>query len=238
VDKVFLTAEWRQLLMLNYSVDPNLLLKYVPCGTELDQWNGHVFISLIGFRFLKTRAFGISFPFHRNFEEVNLRYYVRRQVDGGVRRGVVFIREIVPRRAIAAVANILYNENYVALPMSHRIRWGNDETLSVEYAWQSTATQNRMTATVNGMPHLPEDGSEQQFIAEHYWGYAAKRDGGTMEYHVEHPPWRVWNGRQAGFEGDVKELYGEELAAILRRTPSSAFVAEGSAVTVQRGHRL
>lgn len=238
MENVFLTAEWRHLVMLNYSVDPKLLLKYVPSGTELDQWNGQVFISLVGFRFLNTRVFGISFPFHCSFEEVNLRFYVRREVDGEVRRGVVFIREIVPRRAIAAAANIFYDEHYVALPMSHRIHSENDEMLSVEYEWRSTTGQNRVMATVKGEPLFPKDGSEQQFISEHYWGYAAQRDGGTMEYHVVHPPWKVWNASQSRFEGDTRELYGVDLAAIFQGTPSSVFLAEGSPVTVHRGRRL
>lgn len=37
-------------------------------------------------------------------ERAQLRFYVRRRVDGEWRRGVMFIKEIVPRRAIAAAA--------------------------------------------------------------------------------------------------------------------------------------
>ena len=106
-ERIFLKAEWRYLAMLNYEVDPALVAAYVPPGTELDRFDGKAFISLVGFLFLNTKILGISVPFHRNFDEVNLRFYVRRSVDGVVKRGVVFIREIVPRRAIAAVARLL-----------------------------------------------------------------------------------------------------------------------------------
>src|SRR5579864_4477520 len=106
----FLTAEWRNLAMLNYEIDPNLLREYVPAGVELDQWNGHTFMSLVGFSFLNTKVLGLPIPFHRNFEEVNLRFYVRRNTRNEIRRGVVFIKEIVPRWAIAFVARSVYGE--------------------------------------------------------------------------------------------------------------------------------
>jgi uncharacterized protein YqjF (DUF2071 family) len=236
--RTFLTAEWRNLAMLNYELDPSLLRRLVPAGTELDHWNGQTFISLVGFQFLHTRVFGLSFPFHRNFEEVNLRFYVRREEGATVKRGVVFIREIVPRWAIAAVARSLYHENYLSLPMSHRINSGSDRDLDVSYKWKLGQRWNTIGVAVAGEPVLPGPGSEQQFIAEHYWGYAVQRDGGSMEYQVAHPPWRVWTAHDASFQGDAEALYGEHLGAILRNRPSSAFLAEGSEVTVYQGRRL
>src|SRR5258708_22903902 len=105
--------------MLNYEVDASLLLRFVPAGTEIDRWKGRVFASLVGFRFLKTKLLGfLPIPMHSNFEEVNLRFYVRRHVGEEVRRGVVFIRELVPPRPIAFVARTFYKENYVALPIA------------------------------------------------------------------------------------------------------------------------
>jgi len=122
-DGVFLAADWRHLAMLNYEVEAGLLLPFVPAGTELDRWNGKVFVSLVGFQFLKAKLLGfLTVPMHSNFDEVNLRFYVRRQTGGEVRRGVVFIREMVPHRGIAFVARTFYDENYVALPMAHEIR--------------------------------------------------------------------------------------------------------------------
>lgn len=235
--KVFLTAQWRELAMLNYDVDPALLHRFVPAGTELDLWNGHAFLSLVGFRFLNTKVFGISFPFHSSFEEVNLRLYVQRRDGPLVKRGVVFIREIVPRWAIATLARMLYNEKYVSLPMSHQISTF-DTGLAVGYEWKSGSRWNRMNLTVRGTPALPKVGSEEQFITEHYWGYVSQQDGGSVEYQVAHPPWRVWGAPDARFEGDMEELYGKDLAAVLKTKPTSAFLAEGSEVTVYKGRRL
>jgi uncharacterized protein YqjF (DUF2071 family) len=234
---IFLTAEWRDLAMLNYEVNPDLLRKLVPSGTELDSWNGKTFLSLVGFRFIKTKVWGISVPFHSNFDEVNLRFYVRRLEGAEVKRGVVFIREIVPRWLIAALARIFYNEPYVALPMSHAIR--SDVTaLDVEYGWKHGPSTNKIGATAKGTPLLPENGSLEQFIAEHYWGYTAQKDGGCIEYQVQHPPWKVWPAADAMFEGDTQKLYGADLNTVLKNPPQSAFLAEGSAVTVHRGRRL
>lgn len=223
--------------MLNYEVDASYLLPLVPAGTELDRWDGKVYVSLVGFRFLKTRVFGVAIPFHSNFDEVNLRFYVRREVGGEIRRGVVFIREIVPRWAIAAIARTVYNENYIALPMSHGIE-EYDQTLAVAYRWKNGGNWAAMSFSVAGEPGLPDTGSHEQFITEHYWGYAAQPDGGCMEYRVTHPSWRVWNARSANFVGNVEGLYGKELSSILCGTPASAFLAEGSAVEVLRGRRV
>lgn len=233
----FLNAEWRDLAMLNYEVDPSLLREFVPYGTEIDSWNGKIFASLVGFRFLNTRVSGISLPFHRNFDEVNLRFYVRRAEGGQVKRGVVFIREIVPRRLIASIARIFYNERYIALPMSHEIR-DDGACRAIQYCWRTNNSQNAIRVRTVGAPVLPDANSQEQFITEHYWGYAAQRDGGCIEYEVEHPPWKVWNAVEASFEGDMEQWYGKELNDLLAKPPVSAFVAEGSPVVVYRGRRL
>ena len=223
--------------MLNYEVEPRLLTAFVPAGTELDSWNGKTFVSLVGFRFLKARVFGIAFPFHYNFDEVNLRFYVRRRVGSEIRRGVVFVREIVPRRAIAMVARVFYGERYLALPMKHRIQ-SNDARLAVEYGWKLSGRWNTIRLATAGNAYLPEEGSAEQFITEHYWGYAATRDGGCVEYEVRHPQWKVWSAGDASFDGYMEELYGKDLNDVLRRPPESAFLAEGAAVSVHRGTRL
>jgi uncharacterized protein YqjF (DUF2071 family) len=225
--------------MLNYEVDPCLLAPFVPDGTEVDHYSGKVFISLVGFQFLKTKLFGhLSLPMHSNFEEVNLRFYVRRLAGDEVRRGVVFIREMVPRRAIAFVARVFYNENYVALPMAHEICSLDDRRLRVAYWWRSGKDWSGISLETDGAPEVPAEGSIEQFITEHYWGYAAQPGGGCVEYRVTHPPWRVSPVRQSAFDGDGEKFYGKEIAAALRGRPQSAFLAEGSTVAVMRGLRL
>ncbi len=227
--------------MLNYEIDPALLSSRAPRGTELDSWRGKSFVSIVGFQFLKTRVLGVPVPFHRSFEEVNLRFYVRRTVNQDARRGVVFIKEIVPRLAIAIVARAVYNENYVAMGMRHRLETHSGtlrEDGSVEYGWRSGAGWNRLRVKTAGEPHAPGGGSQEEFITEHYWGYAKQRDGGTVEYQVEHPSWRVWQVSEVSLECDVAGVYGNEFVDCLTSTPSSAFLAEGSAVMVRRGVRI
>lgn len=236
--QVFLTAEWKHLAMLNYEVEPSILAPHVPAGTELDLWNGRTFVSVIGFLFLKTRILGFPIPFHRNFEEVNLRFYVRRNADDGWRRGVVFIKEMVPRTAIAVVARRLYNEPYIALPMRHRIRMDSGSVRSVEYSWQTHQRWNGMKLTTRGAAQPLVDGSEAEFITEHYWGYNRQRNGLTLEYRVEHPRWRVFEAANATLDCDIAQLYGRQFCESLDRAPSSSFLAEGSAVTVHKGMRV
>ena len=170
---IFLTAEWRYLAMLNYAVDPRMLLPRIPAGTELDFFDGQTFVSLVGFRFLNTRVRGIPVPFHRDFDEVNLRFYVKRREDALVKRGVVFIQEIVPRRAISLVARLVYNENYRRLPMRHEIKLAG-AGLSVQYEWRLRSRWNRLTVLAGSEPRPMVHDSAEQFIAEHYWGYCAQ----------------------------------------------------------------
>jgi len=235
---VFLSAEWRELLMLNYEVDPAHLEEYVPAGTELDSFGGKTYVSLVGFRFCGTKLLGtIPIPFHAHFEEINLRLYVRRSTGGQIRRGVVFIAEIVPRRAIALTARLFYGENYVRRPMAHR-RNAKESDLEVQYSWRSRNQWSKLEGHAAGAPSLPAEGSPEQFITEHYWGYSRQRDGGTVEYHVSHVPWKVWTASPAHFSGDTRDLYGDKLTQLLAKTPASAFIAEGSPVKVFKGVKL
>jgi uncharacterized protein YqjF (DUF2071 family) len=229
----FLSARWMRLAILNYQVDPAILSARVPAGTELDAWHGRTFVSMVGFQFLDTRVLGWPVPFHRDFLEVNLRFYVKRTVDDEVRRGVVFVKEIVPRYAVAWLANALYGERYVALPMSCR-----DEAETVRYSWQFGGKPCHLSTSTAGDPYVPDPESEASFIIEHYWGYVARRDGSTLEYRVDHAPWRVQHGTTAVLECDVAALYGSDFAPSLNGGPSSAFLAEGSAVRVGRGVRV
>ncbi len=238
---VFLSAGWRWLAMLNYQIDAEVLVPYVPAGTVLDTWHDKAYVSVVGFMFLRTKVLGIPVPWHRDFEELNLRLYVRRPHPEGDRRGVAFIQEIVPRRAIAAVARTLYNEKYVALPMRHEIDLVDGRVQSgatIRYDWRLDQRWNHVQVTTVGEPALAQSGSAEEFITEHYWGYAAQRDGGTVEYQVEHPRWKLWQVRDARLDCDAENLYGEQFGSVLSGAPDSALLAEGSEVIVRRGRRI
>jgi uncharacterized protein len=233
----FLTAQWRDLLLLNYQVDPQLLAPLVPAGTTLDLWEGLALVSVVGFRFVDTRVLGVSIPWHRDFDEVNLRFYVRREQADEVRRAVVFIRELVPRTAIAWVARTLYHEPYRAVPMRH-YQSSDEQRRTLRYEWNERGTWTGLSARTEGASQALLAGSEAEFITEHFWGYTRQPDGSTVEYKVTHPSWRVWTAHDARLHGAVAATYGSELASVLAVLPRSAFVAEGSPVTVFRPRRL
>jgi uncharacterized protein YqjF (DUF2071 family) len=219
--------------MLNYEVDAKLLNPLVPRGTELDLHGGRVLMSLVAFRFVHTRVFGYAWPGFGSFEEVNLRFYVKRAASDGLRRGVVFIREIVPHRAIAWVARAAYNEPYRAMPMKHAITEAGSRR-GLRFEWRDRNGWHGAQGWTHGAATAPPVGSEAEFITEHYWGYTRQRRGGTIEYRVDHPRWKTWPVIDGGVTSDVTATYGAEFAKILAGKPRSAFVADGSAVTVHR----
>lgn len=240
----FLNAQWRALVMINFEVATEIVQPFVPRGCEIDFHEGRTFASLVGFMFLDTRVMGWKIPFHRNFEEVNLRIYVTRTIDGEVRRGVTFIRELVPRWAIATTAKWLYNEPYTAVSMSHELSGFDADWCSVsdppraEYRWNYAGKPYRFAVTASGSMRPLTRGQHDHFIAEHYWGYCAQRDGGTVEYRVEHPAWNVWTAGETIVEGDFAKLYGPEWADVLNVKPYSAFLAQGSEVAVTSAERI
>jgi uncharacterized protein YqjF (DUF2071 family) len=236
--RVFLSTEWRDLLMLNYEIDPALLQPFVPRGTELDSFEGKTYVSLVGLRFARTKLFGsVSVPFHSDFDEVNLRIYVRRREGSEIRRGVMFIREIVSLPAVTFLARMIYAENYRTLPLRHSINL-TDSGGSIEYSWDLNRQRFRLHGQTEGKPSLAAEGSLEQFISEHYWGYSRRRDDSSLEYRVQHEPWRIWRASNATFEGDGAALYGSDFRSVLSRTPRSAFIADGSAVLVHAASRI
>jgi uncharacterized protein YqjF (DUF2071 family) len=224
--------------MLNYEVDPAVLKPLLPAGTELDSWQGKTLMSVVGFRFLDTRVRGLAIPWHRNFDEVNLRFYVRHQAADGWRRGVVFVRELVPRAAIAWVARTIYQEPYLAVPMWHRIDGDPAAPRTVAYGWRFRRQDQQVALEASGGFRELRAGEEAEFITEHYWGYTKQRNGTTLEYQVTHPRWRVTEVRKATFECDVAGLYGACFAEFLAGEPASALLAEGSAVSVYHGVKI
>ena len=232
----FLTANWRYLAMLNYVIDPAFIEPLVPTGTEIDYENGETFVSVVGFLFLDTRLLGMPIPLHRDFEELNLRFYVRRKSADTWRRGVVFVRELVPRRAIALLARTCYGENYLAVPMKHEIEH-LDSNLKVEYSWRRGRKWELLSISAAREPQTIPAGSHAEFITEHYWGYT-RLSSGCGEYRVEHPRWRIWNAASFEFRADIATLYGEQFVEALTQQPRSAFIADGSAITIHKRELL
>ena len=233
----FLQAEWHDLLMVNYEVDPDILKPFIPAFTELDLWQGKALVSMVGFMFLNTRVLGIKWPWHVNFEEVNLRFYVRYFDGKDWKRGAVFISEIVPLTVIPLVANNLYNEHYKAMPMRHSAEELATNETEYSYDWKFNKRWNRLGATVSNSFAPIEANSAEEFIFEHYWGYNLVNEKSTIEYAVEHEPWQVAKVIDVVFDADVAGLYGAGFAAYLQK-PHSAFFTKGSEVAVRVAQRI
>jgi uncharacterized protein YqjF (DUF2071 family) len=231
--KKFLTAEWRDLIMANYEVDPSVLADRVPRGTELDLHEGKCFISLVAFMFLDTRVLDFLVPFHVNFEEVNLRFYVRRKTDSEVRRGVVFVKEIVPRGAIAVVARHIYGEPYERWTMSNL----RDER-QVSYYWQKEEARNSIIVERGENLGVPAENSHGEFIIEHYWGYTKRGEDRTDEYKVEHPKWELFAAANPRIDVDFERTYGSDFEFLKNADPYSILLAKGSEIAVYKGEKI
>lgn len=228
----FLKAEWRKLAIANYEIDGSLLVDHIPYGTELDLWNGKCYVSLVGFMFLNTRLLNIKVPFHVNFEEVNLRFYVRRLENNEWKRGVVFIKEIVPKLALTLVANTVYHENYETMPMQHE--WTEtDQQREVRYSWKKNGKWQHFRVKAKKQSAPIGLGSETEFITEHYWGYARVNSAKTNEYEVTHPRWTAYDVLDYAIDVNFGAVYGAEFSFLNDEKPISVMLAEGSEITVE-----
>ena len=239
-NRPFLTATWRNLVLLSYEIDLGALLKYLPPGLSLDAWQGKCLISVVGLQFRNTRVLGVPALIYRNYPQVNLRFYVRREIDGQYRPGVVFIKQIVPHPMVALVARRVYHERFVAMPLRCSLAFpaGSSQSQTVTYQWRHRRQWGKMAVAGLGSLEHPKKGSLEQFLAEHYWGYNAQPDGSTLEYLVDRPSWRIRTAETSTLVCDVEQLYGSSFVESLGASPLSAFWAEGSAVVVHRGVRI
>jgi len=230
----FLTAKWLDLVMANYAVEPELLREFVPTGTEPDLFEGTCFVSLVAFKFFDTRILNFKIPFHIDFLEVNLRFYVRRETGTETRRGVVFIKEIVPRFAISLVARTFYGEPYETWKM----RLDEMENERFAYSWSKGGTTNLVSAGRGASLGVPAENSHGEFIIEHYWGYTRRSPHRTDEYKVEHPKWNLFEAKDAETQVDFGFTYGEKFAFLTKEKPRSVLLAEGSEIAVYKGSKL
>jgi uncharacterized protein len=233
----FLTATWKNLIMANYIVDPAVLAPYLPNKTELDIFNGNTYVSLVGFMFMNTKVLGFKIPFHVNFEEVNLRFYVRYNDNGTWKRGTVFIKEIVPKAAISFIANTVYHEKYDTKSMRHLTN-ETEKDISLSYQWKHKNKWNRIEASAGKPSQAMVSGSEEEFIAEHYWGYSKYNETRTFEYNVQHPAWKIFPVKNYLIDCDFNALYGDSFSNLTDAKPNSVFVAEGSDISVLKKRNL
>ena len=235
--KPFLTAQWRKLIILTYAVDPSLLEDYLPMGLSLDSLrNNKAFVSFVAFDFLNTRVRGIPIPFHVNFPEVNLRFYVRHtKADGSIERGVVFIKELVPRYCIAQVANKIYNEPYDTAQMESETHYEGNQ-IHVQHEFRYQGQKHKLKFIAENEPYLPQEGSTEHFFKEHEWGFGLNKRGKLLKYRVEHPAWKIYPIRKRFlFQVDFGSLYGQEWQFLNTKIPYNILLAEGSPIKVFPG---
>ena len=223
----FLTATWSNLCILTYPVPPELLADRVPPDLELDTRDGEAFVSLVAFQFTDTRVWGIGWPGFRNFPEVNLRFYVRR----GDRRGVVFIRELVPQPFVAWMAGVFYHEPYESTPMECDVE-RDDGRLSVEHRWSHGGELHRVRIEAEDDPYLPDESTDAHYFKEHQWGFGLDGDANTHVYEVHHPVWETYPVERVDLDVDWDEVYGPEFDVLRKREPTSVVLAKGSPVDV------
>ncbi len=231
--KIFLSAEWQNLIMINYEVDPKVLLPYLPAYTELDPFENKTLVSLVGFLFKDAKVFGLRWPWHATFEEVNFRFYVKHFTGKEWRRGVVFISEIVPKTIIANAASILYHEPYITRPMRHQFLIKVD-LVKVQYQWKNKNKWNSINVTAETSLNEIESKSAEEFIFEHYWGYNKFSDTKTVEYGVEHITWQTYKIKSWSLDCDIENVYGAHFLPFLSEEPNSVFMAKGSPVIIRK----
>jgi uncharacterized protein YqjF (DUF2071 family) len=228
----FLSARWENLIMANYAIDPDILNPYLPKGVELDFYEDKAYVSLVGFMFKKTSLFNIPIPFLGTFEEINLRFYVKRVEGETIKRGVVFINETVPYKLVAWLANKLYKEHYIAIPTKNQIEV-TPLSRSVKYLWKTNEEWNHISVNTAVEKEGMLPGSMEEFIFEHYFGYTKVNDQISQEYEVNHPRWLVNKVHDYSIHCDFTAMYGSDFSFLNTQSPDSVIIAEGSPVTVK-----
>lgn len=228
---VFLKANWENIIMANYEIPEEILRKYLPTGVDLDLYNGKCYVSLVGFMFKQTKIFNLPIFKLGTFEEINLRFYACRKVNNEIRRGVVFINETVPYKAVAWLAKALYKEHYTAVATQHRWKI-TDQQKEIKYEWLVGEKWNSMEVTALTEKHQMDKNSFENFIFEHYFGYTKINDSATQEYQIVHPSWLVNEVSSFVIDCDFEKMYGPDFAVLNHTKPASVFIAEGSAVAI------
>ena len=226
----FLRANWENLIMANYEIEPSTLAPYLPKGVELDFYNNKTYVSLVGFMFKDTRLFGLPIPFFGSFEEINLRFYVKKIENRKTKKGVVFINETVPFKIVALLANKLYKEHYISIPTKNSI--DITENKDIKFEWKINDRWNSLAVKSDTNKYKIEQGTIEEFIFERYFGFTKLSDISTQEYKIHHPKWMTHKILNSHINCDFRSMYGDAFSILNNQTPESILLAEGSQVSV------
>lgn len=234
MSKVFLTARWEHLILITYAVPHEKLLPHIPKGLKPDILDGKCFASLVAFDFKDTKVKGMKVPFHINFPEINLRFYVQREDTG--ERGVVFIRELVPKYMIELIANVVYNEPYKCIPMKSRLE--TNGKIKLEHKIEYNGKPYHIKVEAENNPYTPPPGSTEHFFKEHSWGFGKTKKGETLVYKVDHPIWEIFPVTDVKHNFDLGAIYGKEWEFLNDSEPYNVTFAKGSPVKVYGAEKL
>ena len=112
-----------------------------------------------------------------------------------LKRGVVFISEVVPHKIVSFLANKLYKEHYSTAKMASSILVEN-EIKQIKYTWQSQSQMYSIDTSFFDKQDDIEPNSLEEFIYEHYYGFTKVSARETWEYKVNHPRWQTGNSRR------------------------------------------
>lgn len=230
MDSTFLRANWENLIMANYEIEPSTLAPYLPKGVELDFYNNKTYVSLVGFMFKNTRLFGLPIPFFGSFEEINLRFYVKKIENRKIKKGVVFINETVPFKIVALLANKLYKEHYISIPTKNSI--DITENKDIKFEWKINNRWNSLAVKSDTNKYKIEQGTIEEFIFERYFGFTKLSASSTQEYKIHHPKWMTHKILNSQIDCDFRSMYGDSFSMLNNQTPDSIVLAEGSQVSV------
>jgi len=231
--KIFLEANWERLLSANYVVDPSILQPHIPEGTELELHNGKCYVSLVAFRYSETKLLKIKVPFHQTFEEINLRFYVKRKIETKEWRSeVAFTKLFFPKRTLTAVAKRIYKENYETYEMQHR--WKDDEQFLRTSYGLNKDKWHRFEVITERKPLRITENTDAFFFSKHYWGTSQIDSRSCTIYEIEHPDWSTYKTIDAAISFDFKHVFGEEFASLTTAQPESIYLFDGSPVTVYK----
>ena len=228
---VFLKANWENIIMANYEIEPELLIPFLPNGVSLDLFNGKAYVSLVGFMFKNTKLFNVPIPFFGSFEEINLRFYVVRKEGNDLKRGVVFINETIPYQLVAWIANKLYKEHYTVVPTKHQLN-STIKSNQIKFEWLLQKKWNSIAVDFDSKTESMKTGSLEKFIYEHYYGFTKINDFKTEQYQLKHPSWRIHNVKEYEIDCNFEAMYGKSFSILNQTKPNSVFIAEGSEVSI------
>jgi uncharacterized protein YqjF (DUF2071 family) len=229
---IFLKANWENIIMANYVIEPKILQPFLPKGVELDLYDGKCYVSLVSFMFKKTKLFNIPIPYFGTFEEINLRFYVCRKEGNTIKRGVVFINETIPYSIVAWIANKLYKEHYTVVPTKHKIQTDVHHK-KVRFEWLLDKKWNSIYVEAKTEAVEMKQNSLEKFIFEHYYGYTKVDQNKTEEYKLQHPSWLVHKVIDFRIDCNFKKMYGESFSFLNNKEPDAVFIAKGSAVAIE-----